>query len=259
MQKKGVLVVSFGTSHEDTRQKTIGAVEQAIRAENPDAQVASAYTSGIIRRIWGKRGETVFSPEEALEQLLAVGVRDLTVQPTHLICGEEFDRLREAVKGFGGRVESLRLGMPLLSSTEDLKETAAALFAQFPPTTGRLVLLMGHGTAHYANAMYAAFEHLCHNQGREDLFVGTVEGYPALEDVLPALRRTSCRAILLAPMMLVAGDHACNDMAGDGPDSWKSILTREGFSVECCLNGLGELESIRQIYLRHLHEANEIG
>lgn len=258
MQKKGILIVSFGTSHASTRQKTIGAVEETIRRAYPEAEILSAYTSGVIRRIWESRGEAVLSPEQALSQMAGQGISDVTVQPTHLICGVEFDLLREAVRAFQGRFESLRLGMPLLSSAADRQEAAAVICTRFEQRQGRLILLMGHGTPHEANSVYAAFEQLCHSQGRRDLFVGTVEGCPALEDVLPALRRTGCGSVLLAPMMLVAGDHACNDMAGDAPDSWKSVLTSQGFEVSCCLQGLGELADIRKIYLRHLRDAEPV-
>ena len=119
MQKKGILIVSFGTSHASTRQKTIGAVEETIRRAYPEAEILSAYTSGVIRRIWESRGEAVLSPEQALSQMAGQGISDVTVQPTHLICGVEFDLLREAVRAFQGRFESLRLGMPLLSSAAD--------------------------------------------------------------------------------------------------------------------------------------------
>ena len=118
MQKKGILIVSFGTSHVSTRQKTIGAVEETIRRAYPEAEIFSAYTSGVIRRIWESRGEAVLSPEQALSQMAGQGISDVTVQPTHLICGVEFDLLREAVRAFQDRFESLRLGMRLLSSSK---------------------------------------------------------------------------------------------------------------------------------------------
>ena len=119
MQKKGILIVSFGTSHVSTRQKTIGAVEETIRRAYPEAEILSAYTSGVIRRIWESRGEAVLSPEQALSQMAGQGISDVTVQPTHLICGVEFDLLREAVRAFQDRFASLRLGMPLLSSAAE--------------------------------------------------------------------------------------------------------------------------------------------
>ena len=157
MQKKGILIVSFGTSHASTRHKTIGAVEETIRRAYPEAEILSAYTSGVIRRIWESRGEAVLSPEQALSQMAGQGISDVTVQPTHLICGVEFDLLREAVRAFQGRFESLRLGMPLLSSAADRQEAAAVICTRFEQRQGRLILLMGHGTPHEANSVYAAF------------------------------------------------------------------------------------------------------
>ena len=146
-------------------------------------------------------------------------------------------------------------GMPLIASPEDLRDAAKAVLAHFPPQAGRALVLMGHGTGHIANMIYPALQTAFRLAGAEEVYVGTVEGWPGIDDVAEQLRKSGCREIDLAPFMLVAGDHAVNDMAGDDPESWKSILTGKGFEVRCVLEGIGSWDEIHEIYSRHLHEA----
>lgn len=253
--EQGILVASFGTSHEETRRKTICAVERSIREAYPGHLVEEAYTSGMVRSILASRGIPVPSPEQALERLLGRGVQRLAVQPTHLIPGEEYDKLLRVLRRYAPRFAGIRVGRPLFGATEDLRAAAALLSARFPRRDDACVVLMGHGSSHPANMAYPALAWLLQAQGRPDMLVATVEGDPALSDLLPSLRKQAVGRVTLAPLMLVAGDHAVHDMAGDGPESWKSVLTSQGFSVRVELRGLGEDPGFQALYLRHLAQA----
>ena len=252
--KKTILAVSFGTTHEDTREKTIDRVEEKLREGFPGWELVTAYTSGIIRRVLEKRGRRVFSPKEALEALEKAGAKEVMVQPTHLICGEEFDRLAAVVGEHRERFSSLKLGLPLLAGEKDIQDVAEMLTACFPQEEETALVLMGHGTSHPADKVYrqiqAAFELL----GREDVFVGCVEGSLGI----PSLSPNRWKKVMLAPLMLVAGDHAKNDMAGEESDSWKSRFQEQGFQVEITLKGLGEYPEIQEMYLRHARQAAKV-
>lgn len=256
MCKQAILVVSFGTTHEDSEQKTILAVEQAVRRAYPSYRVAGAYTSGMIIRSLAKRGRVVDTPAQALEKLLADGVTDVTIQPTHLIPGDEYDKLCAAAEPFRDRFEHFRMGKPLLYSTEDMQQVAEIIAEEYAPAEDEVLVLMGHGTGHHVNAVYPAMDYIFKAQGHANIFVGTVEGYPDLETLCSQVKKeTGKTRVALVPMMLVAGDHANNDMAGDQPDSWKNIFARGGFEVKTVIRGLGELKPVQELYLKHLAQA----
>lgn len=250
--KKALLAVSFGTSVPRARQ-SIQQVERALAAAAPGRAFARAYTSPTIRRILAGRGETVDGLEQALEKLAAAGVEDVVVQPTHLLYGIEYDKMKASADAFAPRFASFAFGRPLLASAADLRALAACVQRAYAPAQGALVLL-GHGTGHFANMVYPAMQTALRLQGAADTFVGTVEGWPALEDVLAQLQAGGYDRVTLAPLMLVAGDHACNDMAGPEPDSWKSRLEAAGLAVTCRMEGLGLLEDVRALYAAHLRE-----
>ena len=256
MEQTALLIVSFGTSVEETRKRTICALEEELHRAFPHLPAHRAYTSPTIRRILMKRGERVPSPREAMEELAAQGVRRLYIQPTHLICGEEYHGLARLVAEKGNGFESAALGRPLLYDMEDCRCTAEALLEAFPPKEGEALVFMGHGTEHPANAVYPAMGYIFQLLGRKDVFVGTVEGWPQGEDVLEQVQKAGFRRVLLAPMMLVAGDHARNDMAGE-EDSWKTLFEQAGISVRCALQGMGEIPAIRQIYIEHCRKLLE--
>ena len=247
MEQTALLIVSFGTSVEETRKKTF-----------PHLPAHRAYTSPTIRRILAKRGEQVPSPQEAMEQLAAQGVRTLYIQPTHLICGEEYHALSRQVAAKAALFERVVLGRPLLYDMEDCRRAAEALLEDFSPEEGEALVFMGHGTEHPANAVYPAIGYIFHLLGRRDVFVGTVEGWPQGEDVLAQVQKAGFRRVLLAPMMLVAGDHARNDMAGE-EDSWKALFEKAGLTVRCALRGMGEIPAVRQIYVDHCRKLLETG
>lgn len=259
--KKAILVVSFGTSYPKTREKNIEKTEQALAAAFPDRTFYHAYTSGMILKKLRTRDQ-LYIPNvtEAIKAMIADGVTDLLVQPTHILNGVENDEMKKDVLAFQSSFSSIAFGAPLLSSTEDQFQAIDVLMKELPALTATDALVfMGHGTSHYANTLYAALDYAFNQKGYDRVHVGTVEAYPSLTEVLEKLRnQEEVRHIYLAPLMLVAGDHASNDLAGDEPASWKSTLEDAGYQTTCILKGLGEYEDIRQLYVRHAQEAVKI-
>ena len=251
--KKAVVCVSFGTSVPAGREN-ITAVENVLRQSAHDRVFISAFTSGVIRRLLRERGEVVRSVAEALEELWEQDVTEVLVQPTHILCGHEYDKLKREAEPWRDRFEVLRIGRPLLTDTGDLQTLAAGLSAAYPARAGETLVLFGHGTDHTANMVYPALQTVFHLSGRPDVLVGTVEGWPAFEDVLAQLKSRNVKSVHLVPLMLVAGDHALNDMAGEDPDSWKSRLEAEGYTVRSTLRGLGVMPAVQAMYRAHLEE-----
>lgn len=259
--KSAILAVSFGTSHESTREKTIGAIEAAIKQAWPQLELRRAFTSSTIMSILKNRDHIhVDSVQQALERLSQEGYTHVLIQPTHVINGEEFEKMCRMAEPYSDRFETLVIGTPLLTTSEDMRQVCLAVSDRFnetadPTLTSRdALILMGHGTSHYSDAVYAAMDYRFKEMGMSNIFVCTVEGYPSLAELLPALKAFHPEKVLLLPLMLVAGDHAKNDMGGDAPDSWKSILEAEGYLVECIFEGLGEFPKIREIYLKHVQK-----
>lgn len=257
--KKAIVVVSFGTSVEATRKLTIEACEENIRAAFPEYDVRRAFTSEKIISILKERDKlNVDTPVEALQKLQQEGYTDVILQPLHIIAGLEFHDVVKMAKPFESGFQSLKIGSPLLAATEDYLKVAEALKAHLPETgTNEAVVFMGHGTPHPANAAYLALERVFGNLGMERVFIGTVEGYPELKDVIAALQKHAIKSVTVTPFMVVAGDHALNDMAGDDDDSWKMQLQNAGFSVNTIIKGLGEYPEIQGIYVQHVRAAIE--
>ncbi len=255
LDKKGILVVSFGTSYADTRKVTIEACENRIAEHFPGYEVRRAFTSSIIRNILKDRDNIlVDSPEEALTKMKEEGFTEVIVQPLHIITGEEYTEVLETVADFEGAFEKLVVGRPILTTIDDYKAAAEALKTQLPQLKkDQAVVLMGHGTPHPANASYSCLQ-LVISDMMPNVFVGTVEGYPGLDDVTARLKEADIKEVTLVPYMVVAGDHAQNDMAGDEDDSWKTILKKEGFVVKTYLHGLGENPGYQQIYINHVQD-----
>lgn len=258
-KKQGILAVSFGTSHRETREKTIAAIEQQMQEAFPAYEVRRAFTSGMIMGILKKRdGIYVDNVTAALEKMARDGFTHVLLQPTHILNGDEYDKIADQAEACSHKFRQITIGKPLLTDSSDYEAVCRILMEQFPKGgKAEAILLMGHGTGHFADAAYAALDYRFKALGRDDIFVGTVEGYPALEDVIPQLCRYGAKKVTLLPFMVVAGDHAVNDMAGDEKDSWKSVLQREGMETECILKGLGEFPKIREMYIRHAEEALE--
>ena len=255
--KKGILIVSFGTSHLDTLEKTIAVIEREAAEKFPRAGVYRAFTSSvIIRKLKRTAGLAVDTVGEALERMAADGVEEVIVQPTHIINGIENDAMTESLMEHMGLFRQIRAGKPLLSTVDDYKKSVHAVMTETELDSDEMHVLMGHGTDHHANSAYPTLEYTFHALGYTQVLVGTVESFPELNNVMARLEISGKKKAVLMPFMLVAGDHAKNDMAGE-EDSWKSRLEEEGYEVRVILKGLGELEGIRKIFLEHIEEAAE--
>ena len=252
--KPVLLVVSFGTSYNDSRDVTIGAVEQALQAAYPDYEVRRAFTSQIIIDILKERENLeIDNVIEAMERLVAEGMKDVVLQPTHVMNGFEYDDIIAEIAPYREKFDSFRVGNPLLITQEDYDQVVAAVVegtAQYNQA-GTAVVFMGHGTEHASNATYAKVQQKLNDAGYNNYFVGTVEAEPTVEEVLEMVKESGAEKVVMLPFMVVAGDHAHNDMAGDEEDSWKTIFTEAGFEVECVLEGLGQNTAIQQIYVAH--------
>ncbi|WP_347814028.1 sirohydrochlorin cobaltochelatase [Halanaerobium saccharolyticum] len=248
-------MVSFGTSYPETRKKTIAACEAEIANNYPDYDLKRAFTSGmIIEKL--KRRDNIFvdNPAEALEKLYREDYQQVIVQPLHIINGSEYHDLIKAVKKYKNKFRVLKAGQALLTKTEDYFELADTIAAEIKIKDKKkeAVVLMGHGSQHAANSVYSAFDYILKDKGLANYYVGTVEGYPELDQVIKKLKEKDYQKIKLAPLMLVAGDHAQNDMAGEEELSWKKRLEAEGYQVEIQLQGLGEYKGVQQCYINKI-------
>ena len=250
--KEALLTVSFGTAVEQARQADICAVERAAAQAAPHLPACQAYTSPTIRRILARRGMDIPGFVPALEQLAQEGIARVYVLPTHLLPGYEYDDLLEAAEQMRPQFQQLRMAPPLLGDTWGVRTLARILCDRFPRREGQAVVLMGHGTEHPGNLVYPALQGVLDWLGREDILIGTVEGWPQAEEVLEQLRRQGCRRVLLAPLMLVAGTHAVEDMAGPEPESWKNRLEAAGYEVSPLFEGLGRLPQVQEMYVHRL-------
>ena len=256
---KGLLSVSFGTSHADTRAKTIDAIDEDLRRAFPDMPFYTAWTSGrIVAKVAAERGELHDTLEEALARLAADGVDDVVVSTSCLMDGAEMKKVERTVAAWADDgARAAIMARSLLSSAEDRRRVAEAIAGEFADVPeGEALLLMGHGSPQdrEANDVYSDIQRQLHALGRRTFHVATVEGAPSFDDVWPAVREAAPRCVHLAPLMIVAGDHARNDLAGQG-DSWAARIRAEGFAVNVVLKGLGEYSAIRQLVCDHVNEA----
>ena len=277
---KEILVVSFGTSFNDSRAADIKGIEDAIQAAYPDWSVRRAFTAQIIiNHVQARDGEKIDNMEQALERAVANGVKDLVVQPTHLMHGAEYDEMMEMVDSYRDKFESVAIAEPLLGEVgsdatvinADKEAVAKAITAEAVKTAGfdsldaaakdgTAFVFMGHGTSHTAKVSYSQMQSQMNALGYKNVFIGTVEGEPeetACENVIEAVKAAGYTKVVLRPLMVVAGDHANNDMAGDDEDSWKSQFEASGEfdSVDCQIAGLGEVADIQQLYVAHTKAA----
>ncbi len=253
-----LLVLSFGTSFNDSRRLTIGAIEDSLEKAFPDYSVRRGFTANIvIDHVERRDGIHIDDINEALDRAVKNGVKNLVVQPTHLMNGIEYDELSGKVASYSDAFDKVVIGEPLLTSDDDFKrvENAIVDWTKEYDDGKTAVCFMGHGTEHASNAVYAKMQELLTADGHTNYFIGTVEAEPSLDDVIEKVKAGGYEKVVLEPLMVVAGDHANNDMAGDDEDSWKSAFAAEGFEVECLLRGLGENEEIRKIYVEHAQKA----
>lgn len=256
--EKELLVLSFGTSYNDSRRLTIGAIENDLEKAFPDYAVRRGFTANIIiDHIQRRDGILIDDVNAALNRAVDNGVKTLVVQPTHLMHGLEYDELVKSVSEYADAFDQVVFGEPLLSSDEDFAKVEKAITewtAEYDDGK-TAICFMGHGTEAASNEVYQKMQDLLTADGYANYFVGTVEATPSLEDVLAAVQAGNYERVILEPLMVVAGDHANNDMAGEEEDSWKTAFESAGYEVECLLRGLGENEAIREIYVEHAQAA----
>lgn len=271
-----ILVVSFGTSFNDSRVADIKGIEDALQEANPDWAVRRAFTAQIIiNHVQARDGEFIDNMDQALERAVTNGVKNLVIQPTHLMHGAEYDELMESVAAYEDQFETVKVAEPLLGEVgsdasvvnEDKKAVAEAITAEAVKTAGfesldaakeegTAFVFMGHGTSHTAKVSYSQMQTQMKELGYDNVFIGTVEGEPeetSCEAVIEAASQAGYKKIILRPLMVVAGDHANNDMAGEDEDSWLSMFEASGKfeSVDAQISGLGSIEAIQQLYVAH--------
>lgn len=256
---KEILVVSFGTSYSNSRHVTIGAVEDAIREAYPDYQVRRAFTSQIIiDKLKKEENIEIDNVKQALDRAVANGVKTLIVQPTHLMNGLEYNDLKKELDKYKDKFDKIALGEPLLTSDEDFKQVIAAITNDTKEYLDgeTAICFMGHGTEADSNKVYATLQEKLKAAGYNDYFVGTVEATPSVDDLIAQVKESGkYKRVILQPLMVVAGDHANNDMAGDEEGSWATKFKAAGFEVKPVLRGLGQNYDIQKIYLEHVKAA----
>ena len=261
--KDAIVVMSFGTTYKDNRAKTIDATVNDIQAAHPGVKVVTAFTSHIIiERIAKNEGINYPTPEQALENLKAEGYNRIALVSLDVIPGMEYDYNKAIFHNFKEQFKAMTLATSLIywqgqeEQADDAADFVKALFTDLKaPEKNSAVLLMAHGTPHPANAYYSVIQAKLDELGYKNVFIYTVEGFPNLETVIPKLKANKIKNVTLVPIMMVAGDHANNDMAGDEEDSHKTILTKEGFKVDAYLHGLGENKAIRALYVDRANDA----
>ena len=276
--EKELLVVSFGTSFNDSRVADIKSIEDALQEANPDWSVRRAFTAQIIiNHIQARDGEKIDNMEQALERAVANGVKQLVVQPTHLMHGAEYDEMCAAIDKVRDKFESVEIAEPMLGEVgsdatvinADKEAVAKAVVAAALSESGYestaaakeagvAYVLMGHGTAHVAKVTYSQMAAQMDKLGYENVFIGTVEGEPedtSCEAVIAAVKEAGYTTVVLRPLMVVAGDHANNDMAGADEDSWKTMFEAAGFTVNCQISGLGRIADVQALYVAHAKAA----
>ena len=276
--EKEILVVSFGTSYNNSRAQDIQGIEEALEQAYPGWSVRRAFTAQIIiNHVQARDGEVIDNMEQALERAAANGVKQLVVQPTHLMHGSEYDEMMDAVEAYRSRFESVAVAEPLLGEVgsdatvinPDKAAVAQAITAaaladagydslESAAADGTAFVFPGHGTAHVAKVSYSQMQTQLDTLGYDNAWIGTVEGKPedtAAQAVIDAVKAAGYTKVVLRPLMVVAGDHAHNDMAGEDPESWKSLFTAAGLEVEVQIAGLGSVPAVQQLYVDHTGEA----
>lgn len=261
--KDAIVVMTFGTTFADNRAKTIDATIEGIKAAHPGVKVVTAYTSHIIiDRVAANEGIKYPTPEEALAQLKAEGYTRVALTTLDVIPGMEYNYKLGVFNSYKQDFKKMTIGTPLMywqgqeEQADDVTEVLEAFATQFPKTKkGEGIVMMAHGTPNIANAYYAVIQEKLQELGYDNVFIETVEGWPSLETIIPKLKAKKIKKVTIMPFMMVAGDHANNDMAGSEEDSHKSILEKEGIKVEAYIHGLGENEAVRNVFVERANAA----
>lgn len=261
--KDAIVVMTFGTTFAENRAKTIDATIEGIKAAHPGVKVVTAYTSHIIiDRVAANEGIKYPTPEEALAQLKAEGYTRVALTTLDIIPGMEYNYKLGVFNSYKQDFKKMTIGTPLMywqgqeEQADDVTEVLEAFATQFPKTKkGEGIVMMAHGTPNIANAYYAVIQEKLQEMGYDNVFIETVEGWPSLETIIPKLKAKKIKKVTIMPFMMVAGDHANNDMAGSEEDSHKSILEKEGIKVEAYIHGLGENEAVRNVFVERANAA----
>ncbi|MEG1772059.1 MAG: sirohydrochlorin cobaltochelatase [Clostridia bacterium] len=256
--KPVLLAVSFGTSYNDSRDITIGAIETALQTAYPYYEVRRAFTSQIIiDKLAERDGLKIDNVKAAMDRLIVEGVKEVVIQPTHIMNGFEYDDVVKEVTPYADKFDSFKIGKPLLTTDDDYSKVISIIVEETKSYNGEgtAIVFMGHGTEHAANTIYAKLQKMITEAGFKNYFIGTVEATPSIDDVIKLVKAGKATKVILTPFMIVAGDHANNDMAGDAPDSWKTKFEAAGLKVECLIKGLGEYIGIQQVIVAHAASA----
>lgn len=260
--KKAILVVSFGTSHLEALKSSIEKIENRIRDEFKDYDVFRSFTAHfIIKKLKERDNLDILIPEKALEDLKDKGYEEVIVQPLHIIPGEEFDYIKGIVEHNKDNFKNIKLGRPIFfyQGMNGLPEDYTLFIESVKELleNEESVILFGHGTEHPANAVYGMLQTVLVDEGYDNVFVATVEGYPTMENAIKKIKNKGIKKTKLVPLLLVAGDHAKNDMASDEDDSMKSKLEKEGIEVKLHMHGLGEVDKFEQLYVNRVYDSIE--
>lgn len=253
-----ILIASFGTTHDGARHNCINTLEERVSQRFSAFRTATAFTSGIVRKLLDRRNIVVPSPEEAMRRFADEGARNLAVLPTHVLAGYEYEKLLRAVRENAGLFDKTVVASPLLNTQEDTETVMSAVMRAYSVRPGEGLVLVGHGTRHEANAVYQEINIHLKGRDRSNVFVGTLEAEPGLAEAVAFMKGQGIRRVTLAPLMFVAGDHAENDMAG-GKGSWLDAFLEAGFEAKAALKGLGEIRAVRELYLEHLARVLPVG
>lgn len=256
-QKSALLTVSFGTCYQETQKSALEAIEQELSEAFPQKKSYRAWTStGMIAGIRKTQNLHIDTVQESLERMLKDDITDVLIQPTHMLAGKEFAALKAIVQAYQDRFSGIKIGTPLLNDSEDVKilaEVLEEIFRDIPDS--EMLVFMGHGSINLQFPAYALLESQFRKDGYINFCVGTLESDPDFDAVLHQVRTQKPDRITLFPILVTAGNHVFHDMAGNHPESWKSMLNRAGFETGCILKGMGEYQNIRKIYIQHAQNA----
>ena len=254
--RTAILVVSFGTTHTETYQKTIAVIEKEIQNHYPNYPLYSAWTSSVIRKIVKSRDQKhIFSVTEALEQMYKDGMTHIIVQPTHIIDGIENTAMKNDIEKLSSYFTHISIGEPLLASTQSIQTIANILIHQWNLKDDELLVYIGHGSKCETTVVYNQINHKLREKNCTNIIIGTMQSNPSIKDIIEYLNCTAIRKIILVPFMIVAGSHAHKEIAGNEETSWKSIFESHGYHVNCILKGLGEIADIREIFIHHIEQS----